>query len=387
MLSVDLHQPAVIDSPPSSSGPSNRLAEKFLELRERLGISSFMVGGVDELAPVVERLAGTEALPLGTLGEMTALWPTGTTAETDKHNERIERLNTASLRRVIEPDAEVTGSLSLEQVLPDDLLSIRDLGLELTPAQKAVLAREELASITRFGILFEAVLMSGFAYHLALSRDVTDPRFVYALHEIGEETRHSRLFVRIVDQLKPQQRNPFESRLAVRVRSRLLPLLLRRPATLDAFVLAGEEIPDLFQKMAAEHPDTDPFVRDVSRYHRMEEARHLAFARTTVGEHYRVATWSDRFAVRWIVPLGIVGMFDLMVQPLVYRTVGLPALKTWLAVRRQPSRIALRQQCARSVLAALLDAGVMKKGRVNRAWQQVAGVDRWGAPAAAAPEV
>ena len=301
----------------------------------------------------------------------------------DKSRERIERLNTASLRRVIEPDSEVAGSLSLDQVLPDELLSVHDLDLSLTPQQKATLSREELASITRFGILFEAVLMSGFAYQMALSRDVTDPRFVYALHEIGEETRHSRLFVRIVEQLKPKARNPFESRLAVRVRSRLLPLLLRRPATLDAFVLAGEEIPDLFQKMAAEHPDTDPFVRDVSRYHRMEEARHLAFARTTVGEHYRVATFTDRFAVRWIVPLGIVGMFDMMVQPLVYRTVGLPALRTWRAVRKQPSRVALRQQCARSVLNALLDAGVLKRGRVNRAWRQVAAVDRRGTPAAA----
>jgi hypothetical protein len=302
-------------------------------------------------------------------------------APEDKSRARIERLNAASSKRVIEPDSDVTGSLTLEQVLPDELLSVHGLGLELTAEQKATLSREELASITRFGILFEAVLMSGFAYHLALSRDVTDPRFVYALHEIGEETRHSRLFVRIVDQLKPKQRNPFESRPAVRVRSRLLPLLLRRPATLDAFVLAGEEIPDLFQKLAAEHPDTDPFVRDVSRYHRMEEARHLAFARTTVGEHYRVATWSDRFAVRWIVPLGIVGMFDLMVQPLVYRTIGLAPLKTWRAVRRLPSRVALRQQCARSVLTALLDAGVLKKGRVNRAWQKVAGVDRRGRPA------
>lgn len=293
-------------------------------------------------------------------------------------DERVRRLNAASLRRVVEPDTEVAGGLSLEQVLPDELLSIRDLGLELTPEQKATLSREELASITRFGILFEAVLMSGFAYHLALSRDVTDPRFVYALHEIGEETRHSRLFVRIVEQLDPKQRNPFESRIAVRVRSRLLPLLLRRPATLDAFVLAGEEIPDLFQKLAAEHPDTDPFVREVSRYHRMEEARHLAFARTTVGEHYRAATITDRFAVHWIVPLGIVGMFDLMVQPLVYRTIGLPAVKTWLAVRKQPSRIELRRQCARAVLSALIDAGVLRRGRVNRAWRAVAGVDRHG---------
>ncbi len=33
--------------------------EKFIRLRDELGISSIMVGGVDELAPVVERLAGT----------------------------------------------------------------------------------------------------------------------------------------------------------------------------------------------------------------------------------------------------------------------------------------------------------------------------------------
>jgi hypothetical protein len=33
--------------------------EKFRRLRSELGISSIMVGEVDELVPVVERLAGT----------------------------------------------------------------------------------------------------------------------------------------------------------------------------------------------------------------------------------------------------------------------------------------------------------------------------------------
>jgi P-aminobenzoate N-oxygenase AurF len=297
---------------------------------------------------------------------------------TKQADERIERLNRASLRRVIEPDEEVTGSLTKKQVIPDDLLSVDGLDLDLTPDQRATLAREEMASIVRFGILFEAILISGFGYQLALSRDVTDPRFTYALHELGEETRHSRLFVRLVDELAPTQRNPFESPLAARIRSRTLPLLLRRPATLDAFVLAGEEIPDLFQKLAAEHPETDEYVRDVSRYHRMEEARHLAFARTTVGEHFRDATWTDRFAVRWIVPLGIVGMFDMMVQPFVYRTVGLPALRTWRQVRRLPRRVELRRQCARAVLNALIDARVIKRGRIPRAWRRVAGVCRDG---------
>ena len=60
---------------------------------------------------------------------------------------------------------------------------------------------------------------------------------------------------------------------------RVLRTVLNRPAVFCVLVLAGEEIPDLFQKKIADHPETDPFVRDVNHYHRMEEARHLAFAR------------------------------------------------------------------------------------------------------------
>ena len=46
-------------SPQVFIGSVGGLVDKFRELRERLGISSFMVGDVDTLAPVVERLAGT----------------------------------------------------------------------------------------------------------------------------------------------------------------------------------------------------------------------------------------------------------------------------------------------------------------------------------------
>jgi probable F420-dependent oxidoreductase len=47
------------DSPHIFIGSIDGLVTKFQSLRERLGISSIMLGGVDELAPVVERLAGT----------------------------------------------------------------------------------------------------------------------------------------------------------------------------------------------------------------------------------------------------------------------------------------------------------------------------------------
>lgn len=293
---------------------------------------------------------------------------------------RIDKLNIASLRKVIEPDEAILGELTREQILPDALLSITDLDLDLTPDQKARLAREELASIVQVGILFETILMAGFAFQLSLTGEPTGPRFVYALHEIGEETRHSRLFSRLVVQLGPTAYNPLTTRISKIVRSAALPLLLRRPATLDAFVLGGEEVPDLLQRLMVEHPDTDPFVKTVARYHRAEEARHLAFARTTVTEHHRAAGWTDRFAVRWIVPVGIVAMFDLIVQPFVYATVGLPPLRTWVKVRRSPTRVALRTEAARSVLRALVDGGVYARGRIPLAWRRVCSVDRHGEP-------
>ena len=55
----ELTEDEVIASPHIFIGSIERFVEKFQEQRERLGITSFMVGSLDELGPVVERLAGT----------------------------------------------------------------------------------------------------------------------------------------------------------------------------------------------------------------------------------------------------------------------------------------------------------------------------------------
>jgi probable F420-dependent oxidoreductase len=54
---VELTEDEVIDSPHLFIGSVDRLVEKFLQLREELGIASFMLGDIDELAPVLERLS------------------------------------------------------------------------------------------------------------------------------------------------------------------------------------------------------------------------------------------------------------------------------------------------------------------------------------------
>jgi P-aminobenzoate N-oxygenase AurF len=187
---------------------------------------------------------------------------------------RIDRLNRASERHVIDPDVDVAGHLGTGQILPDELLSIHGMDLQLSVDRKAQLAREEVAALMDLGIRLEAVLMAGLCLDLSARPDLNDPRTVFALHEVGEETRHSRLFLRLIDQLQPRTSNPFVGRrgLGRWLEIRFEFAIVRRPALFTIVALGGKEITDLMQKLSGEHPDTDPFLAAVNRYHRQEEA-------------------------------------------------------------------------------------------------------------------
>ena len=294
-------------------------------------------------------------------------------------DEKVRRLSTASARRVIEPDVEVAGHVGPGQILAEELLSTSGLDLALTADQLTKLSREEVASITISGIKFEAVLEAGFAHEIASRREVTDPRVGFLLHEIGEETRHQRLFIRMVEDLAPTAVDPLgRSRVMRTAFGAGVHAIAALPALLYTLVLAGEEIPDLLQKRAGEHPETDPFIREVNRYHRQEEARHLSYARALLPEIWERSSRIEKVAVRRVAPWIVTGMFNMLVHPGVYASIGLDGWATWKRVAASPRRVALRHDATRPVLQVLLDAGVFPRNRVTEGWQQLCGVDGAG---------
>lgn len=124
----------------------------------------------------------------------------------------------------------------------------------------------------------------------------------------------------------------------------------------------------------AEHPGPDPYLAEVNRYHRQEEARHLSFAWSLLPELLGRAPRRERFLVRHLVPLVIEVMFDSLVHPGVYRRVGLAGWATWWKVKRSPRRLALRYQAPTPVLEAALAAGAFgRRGRVPRSWRRLVG--------------
>ncbi|HEV2360176.1 MAG TPA: diiron oxygenase [Acidimicrobiales bacterium] len=302
--------------------------------------------------------------------------------------DRIERLSTVSGNRVIEPDIAVAGTLGDGELLPRELTTLGGLGIELTDEQWAKLTREELASIVGNGLRFEAILIGGLGYQIANKDNLADARVVYALHEIGEETRHSRLFARLLGQLQPTAKDPFRRFPVSFITRFVMHQSIRYSALFCVLILTGEEIPDLLQKLASEHEDTDPFVRAVNRYHRAEEARHLAFGRMVLPELWSEASAVERLLVRRVVPFLMRSMFDGIVHPGVYASIGLPMWRTWRTVRNSPARVALRHEALRPVCKALTESGAFgpvgpdgEKGRVRvpRGWRRLCGLDRAGA--------
>ena len=102
----------------------------------------------------------------------------------------------------------------------------------------------------------------------------------------------------------------------------------------------------------------------MTKYHRQEEARHLAFARMLFPEQWAKAGPLERFLVRHLGSRIAIGMFDTIVHPGVYGTIGLPTWKTWQAVNRSAGRTALRHRALRPLLTQLVEAGVFRAGRV-----------------------
>ena len=295
--------------------------------------------------------------------------------------ERLERLSTASARRVLEPDEVVPGDFGPGQIVPDELLLTAGLDLDLDAETKRRLAIEQTAALLEGGIRLECILLGGFGMLLADRDHYDDPRVVYLLHELGEETRHSRLFIRMVGQLGATARNPFREGINKRISGRVYKLAVSSPPMLCTMVLAGEEIPDLIQRRQVEHPATDDYARRASAYHRQEEARHMAFARMLLPEVWQSASRWQRFLVKHAAPMMVNLMLDTQLfHPGIYEAVGLPGNKTWRAVRRSATYRTMREEATRPLLAAVTAAAPKIGRNVPRGWRRLCGVDRRGRP-------
>ncbi|AKC37306.1 P-aminobenzoate N-oxygenase AurF [Mycolicibacterium phlei] len=248
-----------------------------------------------------------------------------------------ERRLKASAEKSYDPEIDIDWDAPIDPDRPwvsEQRVSLDGTGLweKLTREQQIEFGRQQFGSILILGIWFETAL-AVFLYRDLMVSPVTDSRSRYLLTEIGEETRHSAMFARLVEKMGEHSsavefRLPRFARAAVPFFSSLVPV---GPAMYTA-VLMAEEILDRLQREGMNDSTLQPHVRTAMRIHVIEEARHVAFAKEEIVRGYRQGGPLDRFLAR-MAAAGAALAFPALAlsNPRSYRAVGINPVQGVLA--------------------------------------------------------
>ncbi|WUH91032.1 diiron oxygenase [Streptomyces sp. NBC_00433] len=279
-----------------------------------------------------------------------------------------ERLLAASAKHSFDPDTELDWDAPFEDgrwFWPPELVSLYDTPLwtRMSEEQRIALSRHEAASLCSIGVWFETILMQLLLRH-TYDLDPTSGHVRYALTEIADECRHSKMFARAVTKMGTPAYRP--SRLDVRL-GRVLKTVSTTPGSFTGTLLA-EEILDWMQRLTFPDERIQPLVRGITRIHVVEEARHIRYAREELRR--QMAT-----APRWEIELTRLSSAQAarviarsLISPRVYASVGLdPRYAAHLAAA-SPHRQDVMRQSAKRLMDFFDEIGLIR-GPSKRMWR------------------
>lgn len=276
----------------------------------------------------------------------------------DNLDKTAARLLASSSARSYAPDLDIDwaapdGGLAF---MPPERVSLYGSALwdELTPEQRRDLARHELASIAGTGLWFEIILITMLA-RWAYDRDPQSARTKYALTEIGDETRHIIMFANTIDRFgTPTYRPP----AYIHFLARLYKATASGPA-MFAPTLVAEEVTDRLQRSTMNDDGIEPLVRMVNRIHVVEEARHVRFAREELARTMPALGPLRRVVANTASAVAAACIVHALVNPEVYRAVGLDPRRAAKAARRNPHNHATRRWLGERIMTFLDEQGMV----------------------------
>ncbi|MGQ0838272.1 AurF N-oxygenase family protein [Actinokineospora sp.] len=206
-----------------------------------------------------------------------------------------------------------------------------DLWAKMTPEQRIELGKHEIASISSTGIFFEVLLMQMLLKQV-YRHDPTTDHVHYLLAEVADECRHSTMFGKACKRFDVPAYGP---RRWVRQLAKILPVIGRGPSAYAA-ILVAEEVLDRMQRENMVDETLQPLVRMVNRIHVLEEARHVTFARQEVAQGMAKAGRAAKAYHRLLAAFVSYFVSLSLINPEVYRAVGLDPKQAWKAARSNP---------------------------------------------------
>ena len=284
---------------------------------------------------------------------------------TKTDQERVaDRLLRSTATRAYDPDVDIDWSAPLvpgkRYVLPHRCsLFGTELFDQLTPEQQIELGKHEVVSVASTGIFLEAVLMRMLA-KVAYLGDPMSSHIQYALAELGEETRHTIMFAKMIERLGTPHYSP--PKIVLRL-GRILTAIATGPSLWGA-ILIGEEIIDRLQREIVDDESIQPLIRMISKIHIVEEARHVGFARAELARSVAATSKVAMLYHRLALARTAFVVSRIMINPKVYKAVGLNPREARRAALANPYHRATLYYGGEKLVAFLAQAGLI--GRPGR---------------------
>lgn len=232
----------------------------------------------------------------------------------------------------------------------------------LPEATRIRLSQYEFMGFIHAGIWLEAIFIERLAKNLRHTQSAAE--LAYYLHEVREEAGHSLMF------LKLMERSGLRLPSVWRNRPRMADFLGRyAPINTTLFWLAvtvGEEVPDKLNRFVRTQGElsVDPVIRQMCTLHVIDEARHIAHARSALDASLaQTSNWQKKLLTP-VVNLLIRQFVQTFYLPTVdvYELAGLNPGKQWRELaRRNPARQAFILKCLNPSLNQLRRHGFAVK--------------------------
>ncbi len=269
----------------------------------------------------------------------------------------IQHIIDASRRKSFDPYKEIDWSVPFDYshfYMPQDMVSLYGTPLwdGMTREQRVKLSMHEACSALATTIWFENQLCFKLIDYL-LGASPLDPHFYWMQIEVADECRHSMMFGEAIKRCGvPWYQPRYSSTIA------FFSKYLTSRVAMMLSTLAAEDVTGYINNRTAQDPECHPVMRELSKIHIVEEARHRGYAHEYLKRNWpHVGKIKRSLARRYGLLSTRIIMWQL-VHPQIYKNLGLPPEALEMA-KTNPNRARIRREMAAELVDFLTEVDIV----------------------------
>jgi hypothetical protein len=278
----------------------------------------------------------------------------------------LQHIIEASQRKSFDPYKEIDWNIPFDYsyfYMPQEMVSLYGTKLwdQMTREKRIELSMHEACSALATSIWLENQLSFKLMDYL-IDVSPLDPHFHWMQIEVADECRHSMMFGEAIKHSRVPWYKPRFSRLIA-----FFTKYLTSRVAMMLSALAAEDVTGYLNRRTAQDPECHPVMRELSKIHLIEEARHRGYAHQYLKQNWpHIGTFRRSMARRYGLLSTLVIIWQL-VHPDIYKNLGLPSEALKMA-KNNPHRARIRCEMSAELVAFLTEVDIIDE-KVAPKWR------------------